>query len=169
MPKFFVYQRGKEIFIEVKTQRQLGDFSFELLRSFNTIQDCRRWVGRWHKSQIVVDNVKSKYTGKSPESLAKSGAWRTLLASRSNYFKHSQRTKKKISAAMRGTRVGPLNPNFGKLGKKRKPSTRYLMALKKIGTKWCVDTRGKEHRVTSDYSLPFGWCWGRNPRRWDRF
>ena len=165
MAKFFVYQKGKEIIIDTKTQRELGDFSLEIIQTFKTIQDCRRWVGKWHSTKPVTDRVKSKYTGQSPESKAKAKAWRKLLASRSNYFKRSEATKRKISRTMRGTRRGSLNPNFGKLGKKRKPSTRYLMALKKIGTKWCVDTEGRNRRVAHDFILPRGWCWGMNRTR----
>lgn len=168
MAKFFVYQKGQEIIIDSKTQRELNDFSLEMLRSFNTIQDCRRWVGKWHSTKPVTDRVKSKYTGISPESKAKTSAWKKLLASRSNYWKKSEATKKKISQTMKGTRVGSLNPNFGKLGKKRKPSTKYKMSLQRKGIKWCVDTEGKEHRRKPDFTLPPGWSWGRNSRTWDR-
>lgn len=168
MAKFFVYQKKNDIIIDTKTQRELGDFSLEIIQTFKTIQDCRRWVGKWHSTKTITDRVKSKYTGQSPESKAKAKDWKKRLAARSNYFKKSEATKRKISRTMTGTRVGSLNPNFGRYGKKRKPSTRYLMALKKIGTKWCVDTEGKEHRVKPDFSLPKGWCWGMNTRTHDR-
>lgn len=168
MKKFFVYQKGKDIIIDTKTQRELQDFSLEILGTFNTIQDCRRWTGKWHGTKTVIDRVKSKFTGRSPEKAVKAKAWRKLLASRSDYFKCKEETKKKISATMKGTRVGSLNPNFGKLGKKRKPSFRYQHALMISQRKWCVDDTGKEHRVTADFVLPAGWCWGRNSRKWDR-
>lgn len=75
-------------------------------------------------------------------------------------------TAERIRNTMRGTRIGSNNPNFGKLGKKRTLLTRYRMALKKIGTKWCVDPDGKECRVQSDFILPKDWRWGRNSKTW---
>lgn len=168
MAKFFVYQRGNEVIIETQTQRELKDASLELLRIFNTIQDCRRWVGKVHQKAVIVDNVKAKYTGLSPEARKKKSEWMKKLHARSNYFKKTEASKLKTSRTMTGTRRGQMNPNFGKLGKKRKPSTRYKMALAKMGIKWCVDTEGKEHRVKPTFSLPKGWCWGRNSRTWDR-
>lgn len=166
--RFFVYQKGTQILIETHTQRELKDNSLDQLRVFHTIQDCRAWVRKEYAQELIEDRVKQKNTGFTTESKAKMAARIRLLASRSNYWKKSEAFKKKVSKTMTGTRQGSYNPNFGKLGKKRKPSTKYVMSITRRGKKWCVDEQGIEHFVFPNFVLPKGWAWGRNTRKWDR-
>lgn len=164
--RFFVYLNNKEIVIDSKTQRELKMFSLELLRTFNFIQDCRAWVEKTYPTATVDDRVTNRYTGRSPETVAK---WKATVRAKYPHGFQPKRPKyvrDKISATMKGKRCGHESHRTG-VPHTLESRIKISRSRRRNPTRnWCVDREGKEHMRIREEGLPEGWYWGRNRRGW---
>jgi hypothetical protein len=159
---FFVYQTPTHIQIEAKPIRNFG----ELLRTFQDLLACRKWVKKTYPTIRIKDDVRIRRKAVYSRLCRRHMSQKKRGKNHHFYGKHlSEEHRAKTSKTMTGTRVGENNPNYGRKHSARtrlKMSISHRKGIRKNPHKMCVDPMGKTRWWYIRDPLPEGWRWGTN-------
>jgi hypothetical protein len=133
----------------------------ELLSSFATPQACGKFAEKNYRGMTITWETK-RFKG-----LTEDGRRRIAEAKRGDRHPLAkgmpEKTKRKISRTMKGTREASLNPFYGR---KHRAITKMKIGNHRRGSRfrWVTDPEGREHQVPLDFVLPVGWINGRARR-----
>lgn len=156
----FLYLVSGGYIISEKTPRELRKLHphLELIRTFRTIQEARRYSEKMKFP--VIQDIKKSWTGITPEG-------REMMrekkrgAQNPNHGGLSQEHKMKISRNKRERYRGEGNPMYNRRHRSLSKMKTSWSLRKLPKRRWCVDPLGTEHLVFYSFQLPVGWAWGR--------